>query len=841
MRDFSDWYLDYDCMEDHPETPTADEDGFYVLVDYPNRKNNTLLQLLRGSEWAYFDAYVHAELGEGTWIAVFAEDFGPIPWQDNTHTPKPGQWIRILSIKDLNKKTTTAGNESKKVATQSETSEPVHISVEQLRPNNPRRRIEIALRQETFMQSHQKKKKKKVEVSFIISLKSIQSLSHRVSTGGKVDPLQKMQMVYQQPLSLKSAQKGQSTEEFLKQRSERFRQAKAYLEDRMNTEDFKKMRWVKQERKDGIPFFDLLPTLEPIPLESIDIPKISRVLTIGIFPRRQFPQERRLIGKFWKDHYEWDGVARKVAVVWNTIQKESDPRKVQDYWRGVQMGDESGVMKDRLSKRVSEWIETLYVKEWDDRILAHLPIMRKKSRTVDRDLALALYYNEEISDQERDRRWNTLNIEDANKSIDWCNALALAPAPEGWHNIEECTISEEICESICDHWDEKAASIAHIPACHVEIRRQTYDTYWREKKGEALAQFNEKLQEFKLNQANFGQYNLSYITIQVESSEWEKEWEIEKDRIRLSAGHEISLAEIQARKVDRPGNFKEVCKMFGQVDTLKKALEKKIQVAYATRQRWVRNWKSQLSFFQECRDWLRKAKPYQERITSQAQYILKRINKQQEREFQELFPPTPVAEPDHSDLNAAIRKALESHSVSQSPADHPSPKGNGDHLESTRPVENPVKDWNVLGTRGLEPVQMSSHRGPPTDRPPDKPPPWKGAFAGCSQERANTQRTAYRLASCFRGQHCSSGNASPFAANAIKGIRAIEQVCDNAAGPSQRSQSGAEMDASEVWSVQGQRDTCVACNPSPDLGRNLFPPRRFSCHTRFSRFNGTTS
>jgi hypothetical protein len=50
----------------------------------------------------------------------------------------------------------------------------------------------------------------------------------------------------------------------------------------------------------------------------------------------------------------------------------------------------------------------------------------------------------------------------------------------------------------------------------------------------------------------------------------------------------------------------------------------------------------------------------------------------------------------------------------------------------------------------------------------------------------------------------------------------------------------AELEESEVWSVQGQRGTCVTNgHPPPNLGRNLFPPRRFSYHTRFSRFNGT--
>jgi hypothetical protein len=123
---------------------------------------------------------------------------------------------------------------------------------------------------------------------------------------------------------------------------------------------------------------------------------------------------------------------------------------------------------------------------------------------------------------------------------------------------------------------------------------------------------------------------------------------------------------------------------------------------------------------------------------------------------------------------------------------------------------------------------MSSHRGPPTDRPPDIPRNALGVFAGCLKERANTRRT-YRLAFVSHDSHCSSGNASPLAENAFLGIRAIEQFRAFAVGTSQRSQSGAELDASEVWSVQGQRGTCVAQgNPPPNLGRNLFPPRRFS-------------
>jgi hypothetical protein len=120
--------------------------------------------------------------------------------------------------------------------------------------------------------------------------------------------------------------------------------------------------------------------------------------------------------------------------------------------------------------------------------------------------------------------------------------------------------------------------------------------------------------------------------------------------------------------------------------------------------------------------------------------------------------------------------------------------------------------------------------------------PETSVLAGCSEERPNTRRT-HQLAFFSRSSHCSSGNVSSLADNAIYGKSRHQAIyCDSAVGTSQRSHSGAELDASEVWSVQGQSGLrVVCCHPPVNLGRNLFPPRRFSYHTRFSRFNGTAS
>jgi hypothetical protein len=135
---------------------------------------------------------------------------------------------------------------------------------------------------------------------------------------------------------------------------------------------------------------------------------------------------------------------------------------------------------------------------------------------------------------------------------------------------------------------------------------------------------------------------------------------------------------------------------------------------------------------------------------------------------------------------------------------------------------------------------VNSHRGPPTDRPPDKPPPWKGASRGCLQERAGTRHVS-QLASFSRGSHCSSGNASPLQTMQIGGCAPSNNSALHAVGSSQGSR--AELEACEVWSVQGQRDTCVTnCHPSSNLGRNLFPHGVFLPHPsqRVQRHSVTT-
>jgi hypothetical protein len=126
------------------------------------------------------------------------------------------------------------------------------------------------------------------------------------------------------------------------------------------------------------------------------------------------------------------------------------------------------------------------------------------------------------------------------------------------------------------------------------------------------------------------------------------------------------------------------------------------------------------------------------------------------------------------------------------------------------------------------PDAQSDRRGSPTDRPPDKPPPWKGAFAGSSYERAISRHVS-QLASS-RVSNGLGGNASP-RQECIYGAKRPSNQChiSTAAGSSQGSPANSWMHTSHRQS-RVKPNTCVANgNPSSNLGRNLFPPRRFSC------------
>jgi hypothetical protein len=235
-----------------------------------------------------------------------------------------------------------------------------------------------------------------------------------------------------------------------------------------------------------------------------------------------------------------------------------------------------------------------------------------------------------------------------------------------------------------------------------------------------------------------------------------------------------------------------------------------------------KNWQDELTLCLECTSWVRSAPSNLQKIKLQSTQEMKRLEWLQEVERNELFPPTDDTEAQAEDqaicpdLNQVIASALASHAVQASPADCPFLRGYGDdqNIESTRWEKSGSKDWNLLGLRGTEAIQVSSHRGPHTDRSPDKPPtdrpPTDRGFAGEGEHPSHplptgilrTQFSLLERQCVFPCSQCNFGEVTP-SSNLLR----------SCSWHLSRSQSGAELDVSEVWSVQGQQDTCACFIP----------------------------
>jgi hypothetical protein len=366
--------------------------------------------------------------------------------------------------------------------------------------------------------------------------------------------------------------------------------------------------------------------------------------------------------------------------------------------------------KWRLEEAVREHVNELHQKEWDEKIARWLPEMRKKSRTIDGDLALQLYCNEDISDEERNRRFDMLDQTVLTRVLMWCNARAQARAQEGWHSLEDCQYTDEMFESIRSNIDATFEALDHIPALHVEKRRQAFGTFWRQRRQAWEENFLQEVRKFKANHQRLGQFTLTQLSQKEEFPlfclrNWQMDWSKEADQVRIEAEQERITLRSQCKCSGGLGYDPEFTRLHLAVQESKEREERKLRVLAREWSSREKSWRTELTFYKECAEWVKMAPLHRFYILHRARTELKSIEKQRDCELRELFPLTVVSKLDETPgLNAAIMKALESRSVPKSPADYLSSRGIGDIPESTRPAQNQVKDWNVLGTRGLEAV-----------------------------------------------------------------------------------------------------------------------------------------
>jgi hypothetical protein len=109
-------------------------------------------------------------------------------------------------------------------------------------------------------------------------------------------------------------------------------------------------------------------------------------------------------------------------------------------------------------------------------------------------MAWLVYYNEEIDEEERERRWNTLDRDIADYGIDFANGLADIPSPKSWchhGDLEDTPVTDEEWESAFNNFPKALEAIKRVPEMHLERRRLMAPLFWRQQK-EAWRQDFEK-------------------------------------------------------------------------------------------------------------------------------------------------------------------------------------------------------------------------------------------------------------------------------------------------------------------------------------------------------------
>jgi hypothetical protein len=122
-----------------------------------------------------------------------------------------------------------------------------------------------------------------------------------------------------------------------------------------------------------------------------------------------------------------------VAVQWWKVRKDggTNPWLLKTYWLQATESEPYGLLlKETYSSQVDGMLRWANQKDWDLRLLGKLPQLRKQNQRSDFLLAGLVYYNEDIDEEERERRWGRLERAQTEEAIILCVSWTLAPKPD---------------------------------------------------------------------------------------------------------------------------------------------------------------------------------------------------------------------------------------------------------------------------------------------------------------------------------------------------------------------------------------------------------------------------
>jgi hypothetical protein len=109
------------------------------------------------------------------------------------------------------------------------------------------------------------------------------------------------------------------------------------------------------------------------------------------------------------------------------LDQNLDVRKKMLVWKKSLETDLAGIIRERIGEEMELLLKQSHQREWDTVILGKLGEWRRKDKVFDAKMAFLVYYNEDIDEEERYRRLNTLNLTAASDVVQSCIAREMVP------------------------------------------------------------------------------------------------------------------------------------------------------------------------------------------------------------------------------------------------------------------------------------------------------------------------------------------------------------------------------------------------------------------------------
>jgi hypothetical protein len=462
----------------------------------------------------------------------------------------------------------------------------------------------------------------------------------------------------------------------------------------------------------------------------------------------------------WKSEFQPDLVEKEmVAKISGILSANLPTSKMLMEWREV-YEDYPLIMRKHFKDSFMEIVRARQSLEWS-RLINSLSRHRKQNPEVDVHTALQLFFKEEITEGGKERRLASLREEKVEEAYQTLEEEILRQIKWDYEDVPD-GVSQDDWDDWCERFQEAREALKNVPQRHIEQVKVRTQDWFENAKREWFDLAREAIQTDRKTEKDFG--NSLELKIQAGKAriELEKAQECLQEPTRKSAQltrelvGRITLRDRQGTlRVRTEAEFR--CEFRELEETQRKAELK------------VKHYTHSLKHAQNVYERSTRAQAIAERYFKDLKLCWQRLRQVQFTEYTKLGMST-------SALVAKVRKESSKGHAAQASAVGASKPNT--HLlaemakawvpeksnKSSRKGSRNGKHYGKICHKVEHEAQIlldaqSDRRGPPTDRPPHKPPPWKGVFAGSLCERASS-RHASQLASS-RGTIGLSGKTSP--------------------------------------------------------------------------------